>query len=72
MDDFHEDGHTMFLFKTLVTVCHSTLHYISENYTPGGRSGYGSFGHGRENYSGGVKNTHKRFDGNDYSGEYRM
>lgn len=33
----------------------------------GGRWGYGSYGRGRENYSGGVKNTHKRFDNDDYS-----
>jgi len=33
----------------------------------GGRWGYGGYGRGRENYSSGVKNTHKRFDSNDYS-----
>ncbi|PNF14191.1 ATP-dependent RNA helicase p62 [Cryptotermes secundus] len=33
----------------------------------GQRWGYGSYGRGRENYGGGVKNTHKRFDSNDYS-----
>jgi hypothetical protein len=32
--------------------------------------GYGRYGRGRENYSGGAKNTHKRFNTNDYSGNY--
>ena len=41
-------------------------------FAGGGRWGYGSYGRGRENYSGGVKNTHKHFDSNDYSGEYRI
>jgi hypothetical protein len=41
-------------------------------FAGGGRWGYGSYGRGRENYSGAVKNTHKRFDSNDYSGEYRI
>lgn len=36
----------------------------------GGRWGYGSFGRGRENYNGGVKNTHKRFDSNGYSDNF--
>ncbi|XP_021923571.1 ATP-dependent RNA helicase p62-like isoform X2 [Zootermopsis nevadensis] len=33
----------------------------------GGRWGYGSYGRGRENYSGGMKNAHKRFDSSSYS-----
>jgi hypothetical protein len=38
-------------------------------FAGGGRWGYGNYGRGRENYSGGMKNTHKRFDSSDYSGE---